>query len=117
MGRASTRTPDSRLPVRDAAHVRTRVSDKFADTASSTSGRRSYREFARILEQRYVASFRMLTFILQTNGHVTKCFVLKREATPFPFAFTVLTRFTIGIFLTNERINVLRGSRKCIRLL
>lgn len=49
----STRTtPDPRLPLRDAAHVGTRVSDKFADTASSSG--RSYRGFPRILQQRYV---------------------------------------------------------------
>ena len=53
VGRASTRTtPDPRLPVRDAAHVGTRVSDKFADTASPSG--RSHRGFPRILEQRYV---------------------------------------------------------------
>ena len=54
MGGASTRTPDSRLPVRDAAHVRTRVSDKFADTAPCASSGRNYRGFARIFEQGYV---------------------------------------------------------------
>lgn len=57
VGGASTRTPDSRLPVRDAAHVRTRVSDKLADTAPCASGGRSHRGFARIFERKGYVDF------------------------------------------------------------
>lgn len=35
-------------------HVGARVSDKFADTAASTSGKHSYGGLARVPEQRYV---------------------------------------------------------------